>query len=54
LAYDPDERISSKEALRHPFFKEILQELEVQKEKSLTLSSSKERLDQVRMAFVAS
>lgn len=42
LAYDPDERISSKDALKHPFFKDIIKQLDEQNEKKALLSSSKE------------
>jgi serine/threonine protein kinase len=44
LMYDPDDRISSKELLKHPFFKEVYEEERSVKEKLQQISASKEKL----------
>jgi hypothetical protein len=43
LAYDPDERITAKETLRHVFFKDVVTD-----EKEKLLSQSKEKLLQLQ------
>lgn len=44
LTYDPDDRITSKEALRHSFFKDILAEEALAREKAVAVTAPVEKL----------